>query len=76
MKIRISKLMSNRVVKRFKIMCLVTLAMTALNYIFDGSYETMDMIKFVDAGEDQTFEQDEIYSGYIKSAKLQRELMT
>lgn len=52
------------------------LAMTALNYVFDNQYEAMDMIKFVDAGSDQTFEQDELYSGYIKSAKLQKELMT
>lgn len=51
-------------------MTVACLAVAALNYVFDGSYESMEMIKFVEAGEDTSYEQDEIYSGYIKSAKL------
>ena len=57
-------------------MCIASLAVATLNYVFDGSYEAMDMIKFVEAGEDLTHEQDEIYSTYIKSAKEQSNLMS
>jgi len=57
-------------------MSIAVVVVLALNYVLQGSYESMEMIKFVDASEDSTYEQDELYAGYIKSAKLQKDLMS
>jgi hypothetical protein len=37
-------------------MSLACLAVVALNYVLSGSYESLEMVKFVDAGEDSTYE--------------------
>lgn len=50
-------------------------ALIALHYGLDYSMESMESILFVQAGDDDTFEKDEIYTNYIQSAKLQQSLM-
>lgn len=76
MKFKIKKgLISQRATTRFKWMCVVTLLLGALNIAKDYGLGSLEQISFVDAGEDQTFEADDIYAGYIQSALVQKQLM-
>ena len=47
-------------------MCLASLAVLGIHYVIDGG------IKQVDAIHDKTFEADDLFSGYIESAKFQK----
>ena len=61
--------------RRFKWMSLAALAVAGLNYVMNSGYDAMQATLFVEAGEDRAFERDEVYSSYINSAKIQRDLM-
>ena len=61
--------------RRFKWMSLAALAVAGLNYAMSSGYHAMQQTLFVEAGEDKAFEADEVYSSYIHSAKIQRDLM-
>lgn len=75
MKIKINSRASQRVTRRFKWMGMAALAVLSLNYVMNTAHDAMQETLFVEAGEDKTFEYDEVYSSYIKSAQLQRDLM-
>ena len=75
MKIRLNNKASRKALNRLKWMSGACLAFLALNYVFESGYESMQMVQFVEAGEDLSHEDDEVYAGYIKSAKLQSDLM-
>ena len=69
MKFKIKKgLISQRATKRFKWMCGATLLLGVFNIAKDYGFSSVNQITFVDAGEDITFEADDIYAGYIQSA--------
>jgi len=55
-------------------MCGAAVASMAMSYVIDGSMKQMQQTIFVEAGADFTFEEDDIYNSYVKSAILQRDL--
>lgn len=56
-------------------MVIACLSLIAFKYTMDYGFESMQQIQFVSASEDGTYEQDELYTNYIESAKLQKDLM-
>jgi hypothetical protein len=73
MKFKINKgIISQRATKRFKWMVLSCLLLGTLNIAKDYG---LSSLKLVDAGEDQTFEIDDIYESYVESALIQQKLM-
>ena len=65
MKLKINKKISSRVTKRFKWMCIACIGVVALHFVLDKGAKTMQEFQFVEAGEDKTYEEDEVYSDYI-----------
>lgn len=68
MKLKIKNRLTERAGRRFKWMSMATVCIFTLQYLFSGTLTSLQEFAFVEAGEDQTFEQDEVYMGYIKSA--------
>ena len=48
----------------------------AMAYVLDYNFESFEQNSFVNAADDDTFENDSIYASYIDSAKLQQQLMS
>lgn len=48
----------------------------AMAYLLDYNFESFEQNSFVNAADDDTFENDSIYASYIDSAKLQQQLMS
>ena len=55
-------------------MCVACLAVTGLHYAVDSGMQAIERSLFVEAGEDFTFEEDDVYYTYVESAKLQKRL--
>lgn len=62
--------LSQRATKRFKWMCLGSLLVVAFSSVKDYGLTSLEQFQFVDAGEDLTFEEDDIYASYVESAKI------
>jgi len=61
MKIKINNKVSSRMVKRLKWMTVACISVIAVHYIMDSGMESMSLVKFVDAGQDNSHEHDTIY---------------
>jgi len=51
-------------------MCVACLAVFGLHYTIDRGTQSLESGLFVEAGEDFTFEEDDIYYSYFESAKI------
>lgn len=56
-------------------MSLAVLSIGALHYFWGGDLPSVLEPHFVEAADDATFESDKLYTDYIKSAEMQKELM-
>jgi hypothetical protein len=75
MKLKGNITFKQRASKRLKWMCLACLSVAVVQVAIDSGVRSMQEFAWVEAGEDQAFEQDDFYSSYIESAKVQSELM-
>lgn len=55
-------------------MCIACLAVAGFHYAVDNGMQSIESSLFVEAGEDFTFEEDDVYYTYVESAKLQKKL--
>lgn len=56
-------------------MCVAALCVSVANYAIDSGMKSIQEFQAVEAGQDPSFEQDDIYYAYVESAKLQVDLM-